>query len=69
MAHIAPFLATIQAVSRTRAFIIKLKVLPSGLYVFNRQPDMPVPTYLLKTTVEFWMHTKSARATIIFVNI
>jgi hypothetical protein len=30
---------------------------------------MPVPTYLLKTTVEFWMHTKTARATLIFVNI
>jgi hypothetical protein len=50
-------------------FLIRLKVLPDGLYVFNGQPDIPVPTYLLKRTVEIWMHTKSARATLIFVNI
>jgi hypothetical protein len=37
--------------------------------VFNGLANIPVPTYLLKTTVEFWMHTKSARATLIFVNI
>jgi hypothetical protein len=49
--------------------LIKLKVLPDCLYVFNGQPDIPVPTYLLKITVEIWMHTKSARATLIFVNI
>jgi hypothetical protein len=30
---------------------------------------MPVPTYLLKTTVEFWMHTETARATLIFADI
>jgi hypothetical protein len=33
-------------------FLIKLKVLPSGLYVFNGQPNMPVHTYLMKTTVQ-----------------
>jgi hypothetical protein len=49
--------------------LIKLKQLPSCLYVFDGQPDMPIPTYLLKTTVEFWMHTKNARATLIFFNI
>jgi hypothetical protein len=48
---------------------IYLIVLPDGLYVFNGQPDIPVPTYLLNRTIEFWMHTKSARATLIFVNI
>jgi hypothetical protein len=50
-------------------FLIRLKVLLDGLYVFNGQPDISVPTYLLKRTVEIWMHTKSARATLIFVNI
>jgi hypothetical protein len=35
--------------------------------VFNVQPNMPVRTYLLKTTVEFRMHMKAARATLIFV--
>jgi hypothetical protein len=50
-------------------FLITLKVLLDGLYVFNGQPNIPVPTYLLKRTVEIWMHTKSARATLIFVDI
>jgi hypothetical protein len=68
MGHIAPFLATIQPFSNARVFLY-LIVLPDGLYVFNGQPDITVPTYLLKRTVEFWMHTKSARATLIYVNI
>jgi hypothetical protein len=50
-------------------FLTWLEVLPDGLYVFNGQPDIPVPTYLLKRTVEIWMHTKSARAPLIIVNI
>jgi hypothetical protein len=29
-----------------------LKVLPVGLYVFNGLLNMPVPTYLMKRTVE-----------------
>jgi hypothetical protein len=33
-------------------FLIKLNVLPGGLYVFNRLLNMPVPTYLMKRTVE-----------------
>jgi hypothetical protein len=47
----------------------QVKVFLGGLNVFNGLPNMPVPTYLLKTTVEFWMHTKTARATLIFANI
>jgi hypothetical protein len=70
MGPFAPFLATIQPFSKTRVFCTKLKVLLSGLYVFNGQLDIPVCcTYLLKRTVEFWMHTKIARATLISVNI
>jgi hypothetical protein len=48
---------------------IYLKVLPEDLYVFNRQPDIPVPTYLLKTTVEFWLHTKRSSFLSIFSKI
>jgi hypothetical protein len=33
-----------------------------ALYVFNGLPNMPVPTYLLKRTVEFCMHMKTAFA-------
>jgi hypothetical protein len=48
---------------------ILLKVLLDVLYVFNGKPDIPVTTYLLKRTIEIWMHRKSACATLIFVNI
>jgi hypothetical protein len=33
-------------------FLIKLKVLPGSLYVFNGLLNMPIPTYLMKRTVE-----------------
>jgi hypothetical protein len=32
-------------------FLVNLKVLPGGLYVSNGLLNIPVPTYLLKTTV------------------
>jgi hypothetical protein len=33
-------------------FLIRLKVLPDGLYVLNGQPNMPVPTLFRPLTVE-----------------
>jgi hypothetical protein len=64
-----PFFSLDTTYFKRTCFLIWLKVLPDGLYVFNGQPNMPVSTYLLKRTVEIWMHTKSARTTLIFVNI
>jgi hypothetical protein len=50
-------------------FLTTLKVLPDDLYVSNGLPYIAALNNNRKQTVEFWMHTKSARATLIFVNI
>jgi hypothetical protein len=53
--------------SKHTCFLTKLIEAAVALYVFNRLPNMPVPTYVLDRTVEFRMHMKTARATLIFV--
>jgi hypothetical protein len=37
---------------KNMCLLTKLKVLPGGFYVFNGLLNMPVPTYLMKRTVE-----------------